>query len=249
MSARVDYLSCFILHHRPYSETSLILDVFSLLHGRLGIMAKGARAGRRGLASLLQPVRKLNLAWSGRSELVTLTGAEPDGAPYRLQGRRLLSAFYLNELLLRLLHRHEPHSDLFQAYEASLVSLAGDVDEERVLRLFEKHLLQSLGYGLILDHEARSGAPVVTDRNYYYYLEHGPEGDRLDAREAVQVSGKTLISLYNEDRWDRQIAREAKHLLRSIIDSRLDQRPLQSRELYKAYLNNRAGASGHGNTD
>ena len=249
MTARVDYHSCFILHHRPYSETSLILDVFSYLHGRLGIMAKGARSGKRGQASLLQPVRKLNLAWSGRSELVTLTGVEPDGTPYRLQGRRLLSAFYLNELLLRLLHRHEPHTDLFRAYEASLINLAGDVDEERVLRMFEKHLLQSLGYGLILDHEARSGAPVTPDRDYYYHVDHGPEPQRLDASEAVQVSGKTLISLYNEDRWDRQIAREAKHLLRSIIDSHLDQRPLQSRKLYQAYLNNRTGTSGHDNTD
>ena len=90
---------------------------------------------------------------------------------------------------------------------------------------------------------------MTPDRDYYYHVDHGPEPQRLDASEAVQVSGKTLISLYNEDRWDRQIAREAKHLLRSIIDSRLDQRPLQSRKLYQAYLNNRTGTSGHDNTD
>jgi DNA repair protein RecO (recombination protein O) len=232
---RVDHHPCFVLHHRPYSETSLILDVFSLLYGRISIMAKGAKSGKRGLASILQPLRKLNLAWSIRSDMGTLTGAEADGPPYRLEGGRLLSAFYLNELLLRLLHGHEPHAELFHAYEDSLSGLAGGADEERVLRLFEKHLLQSLGYGLVLDHEAASGNPVAQGQGYYYHFDHGPETSKLDGRSAVRVSGRTLLALYNEDCWDREVAAEAKRLLRGSIDSHLGNRPLESRELYKAY--------------
>lgn len=240
MSVRVDYHPCFILHHRSWSETSLILDVFSLLHGRLSIMARGAKAGRRGQASLLQPVRRLNLAWSGRSEMGTLTGVEADGPPCRLEGGRLLSAFYLNELLMRLLHRHEPHTELFQVYEHSLLSLAGGADQEQVLRLFEKRLLQSLGYGLVLDHETASGTPVDAAREYYYHFDHGPDTGKLAAAGAVRVSGRTLLALYSETPWDADIAREAKQLLCSIIDSHLDNRPLQSRELYKAYVKNRS---------
>jgi len=232
---RVDFHSCFVLHHRPYSETSLILDVFSLLHGRISIMAKGAKTGKHRLASLLQPLRKLDLAWSIRTEMGTLTGAEADGPPYRLEGGRQLSAFYLNELLLRLLHGHEPHAELFHAYEDSLDGLAGGVEEERVLRLFEKHLLQSLGYGLVLDHEAGSGNPVAPEQGYYYHFDHGPETSKLDGRSAVRVSGRTLLALYNEDCWNREVAAEAKWLLRGSIDSHLGNKPLESRELYKAY--------------
>lgn len=240
MSHRVDYHPCFVLHHRSWSETSLILDVFSLLHGRLSLMARGAKSGRRGQANLLQPLRRLNLAWSGRSEMGTLTGVEADAPPARLQGGRLLSAFYLNELLMRMLHRHEPHEDLFRAYEHSLLGLAGGDDQERVLRLFEKYLLQSLGYGLVLDHETASGRPVEADQYYNYHFDHGPDTGTLPAGNAVRVSGRTLLALYNETPWNAEIAREAKQLLCSIIDSHLDSRPLESRELYRAYVKYRS---------
>lgn len=239
MSRRVDYHPCFILHHRAWSETSLILDVFSLLHGRLSVMARGARSGRRGQAALLQPLRPLHLAWSGRTELVTLTGAEAAGQPRRLEKGRLLSAFYLNELLLRLLHRHEPHAELFQTYAQSLDRLAGRDDEEHVLRLFEKHLLRTLGYGLVLDHETGSGRPVRADQDYYYHFDHGPATGKPASGDAVRVSGRTLLALYSEAHWDSDIARESKRLLCGIIDRHLENRPLQSRDLYKAYMKNR----------
>lgn len=237
---RTELHPCYILHHRPYRETSLILDVFSLQHGRAGVVARGAKKGRRSQAALLQPLRRLNLAWSGRSELGTLIGAEADGAPLRLGGQRLLSAFYLNELLLRLLHPHEPDAYLFEAYETGLARLAGDNEEEQVLRMFEKHLLKSQGYALILDHETHTGEPVVPEQVYYYHFDHGPDTSKLSSLDAVRVSGRTLLALDSEDRWDEAIAREAKTLLRNIIDRHLDNRPLHSRELYRAYLKNQA---------
>lgn len=242
MPIRAEHHPCFILHHRPYSESSLILDIFSLHYGRVSLMARGARSSRRRWSALLQPLRRLQLAWTLRAELGTLIGAEADGPPYRLSGRRLLSAFYLNELLLRLLHGHEPHPQLFADYADSLAGLAGPGDEERVLRLFEKRLLQALGYGLVLDHEAGSGSPVRAEADYYYHFDHGPEASKLGGRDALRVSGRTLLALYNEDYWDAQVAAESKRLLRGSIDSHLGVRALRSRELYRAYVQHRPAA-------
>lgn len=236
---RVELHPCYILHQRPYRETSLLLEVFSLQHGRLGMIAKGVKRGRRNQAVLLQPFHRLNLAWSGRSELVKLTAVERSGESLHLNARHLMSAFYLNELLMRLLHRHEPHQDLFQVYETCLLQLASADDEGRVLRIFEKYLLKCLGYGLVLDRETLTGERIRPDREYYYHFEHGPDAGKLSSLDAVRVSGRTLLALNDEDRWDEEIAREAKNLLRHVIDSHLDA-PLHSRDLYRAYLQNRA---------
>lgn len=233
---------CYILHHRPYRETSLLLEVFSHEHGRIGVVARGVKRGKRGQAAILQPLRRLSLSWSGRSELGTLTGAEPEGEPHRLANGRLLAAFYLNELLLRLLHPMEPDPRLFETYETCLSRMAAACDEERELRMFEKRLLQSLGYGLVLDRETLTGNQIRSDIIYYYHFEHGPDAGKLSAHDAVRISGRTLLALYSEDVWDVDIAREAKSLLRPIIDRHLDNRPLHSRELYRAYLKNRAPA-------
>lgn len=239
---RTELHPCYILHHRPYRETSLLLDIFSLNHGRLGLVARGVKKGGSSRGALLQPLRRLNLSWSGRSDLGTLTGVEADGEPYRLPGRRLLPAFYLNELLLRLLHPYEPDPQLFNTYESCLTELAGTTDEERVLRMFEKRLLQTLGYGLVLDRETLTGHEIQSETVYYYHFDHGPDISKLSPHEAVRISGRTLLALNNEDLWDKEIARESKSLLRHIIDRHLDNRPLHSRELYKAYLKNRPPA-------
>lgn len=239
---RTDLHPCYILHHRPYRETSLLLDIFSLNHGRLGLVARGVKKGKRGRGAMLQPMRRLNLAWSGRSELGTLTGVEADGEPYRLSGQRLLPAFYLNELLLRLLHPYEPDPQLFNTYEICLSQLAGTDDEGRILRMFEKRLLQTLGYGLVLDRETLTGDKIHPETVYYYHFDHGPDISKLSSHDAVRISGRTLLALNNEDVWDEDIARESKSLLRNILDRHLDNRPLHSRELYKAYLKNRQPA-------
>ena len=140
---------CYILHQRPYRETSLLLDAFSSEHGRVGLVARGVKR-RGGRPALLQPARRLNIAWSMRSELGTLTAVEASTPPARLAGTRLVSCFYMNELLVRTLHGHEAHPELFHRYEQALKGLDGGEPEDRVLRIFEKHLLKSLGYGLIL---------------------------------------------------------------------------------------------------
>jgi len=230
---------CYILHHRPYRETSLILDIFSLQYGRVTLFAKGAKRGRRPLVSILQPARRLHMTWTVHAETGTLTAAEADGPACRLSGSRLFSCLYMNELLVRLLHRQEAHQELFYKYEESLRRLeAGDI-EDRVLRIFEKHLLKSLGYGLILDQETGSGVPIDTAGRYFYRLDSGPVSKKPENARGIDVSGKTLLALHDEANWDKDIAREAKLMFRVVLDTHLGEKPLGSRDLYRAYLQNR----------
>jgi len=229
---------CFILHHRPYRETSLLLDTFSLQYGRVNLMAKGVKRTRNNQALLLQPAKKLSIAWSMRSDMGTLTAVEAGAEQPNLIGRRLVSCFYLNELLVRMLHKHEPHPELFNKYEESLSQLSSDVPEDQVLRLFEIRLLQTLGYGLVLDHEIGTTEPIQTARRYFYQIDYGPLHDRPENARSIQVSGKTLLALHAEDVWDEEIASEAKLLLRTILATYTGPKPFASRELYKAYIDN-----------
>ncbi len=229
---------CFILHQRPYKESSTILDVFSLEHGRVSLVAKGAKRAGNNLSGLLQPARKLNISWTIRTDLGTLTGAEFIGTPYKLHGKWLLSCFYINELLLRMLHKHESHPDLFQIYDNAVSQLDSCASEDRVLRMFEKHLLKSLGYGLVLDHEIETGVPVNAEKEYYYQAEYGPVINKPDTANYIQVSGKTLFALSSEQNWDATISNESKQLMRMMLHDHIGDKPLGSRTLYKAYLDN-----------
>ncbi|MGB1139895.1 MAG: DNA repair protein RecO, partial [Halioglobus sp.] len=119
---RVTLQPAFILHSRPYRDTSVMLDVLTPEHGRIGIVAKGARRSRRrgSDAALLQAFTPLLLSFTGRAELKTLTGVETAGVSSRLAGEHLYSALYINELLVRLLHRNDPHPRLFADYGLAL---------------------------------------------------------------------------------------------------------------------------------
>src|SRR5262245_18704368 len=144
---RITLEPAFVLHHREYRDTSRILDVFTAGHGRLTLFARGARGPRSKLASLLMPFRPLLVSWSGRGDAAQLTGAESqEHAP--LPSRQVLSGFYLNELIITLTTRHDPQPQLFDDYAEALHRLATDAAPEPTLRVFEKRLLASLGYGL-----------------------------------------------------------------------------------------------------
>lgn len=225
----------YVLHRRHYRETSLLLEVFTAEAGRIGLVARGVRGGKRSSAALLQPFIPLLLSWRGHGELGTLISAEADGAHAPLAGPLLLTAFYLNELLLRLLPRHDPHPELFLAYRLALGRLDGAPHEhEWTLRLFEKVLLQEIGYGLLLEHEANSGDPIDAATQYCYLLQHGPvyasDGGRCDG---IPVRGSTLIALERERGYDSMNLAEAKRLMRSVLTPHLGGKPLQSRELFR----------------
>ncbi|MGD8801781.1 MAG: DNA repair protein RecO, partial [Gammaproteobacteria bacterium] len=165
----------YILHKRPYRETSQILEIFSRNHGRLSLISKGSRSPRSRTSGILQPVRPLLLSWYGRGELPGLRGVDvADVRPPQLSGKALMSAMYLNELLVILLHRNDVHEALFGEYHETLYALQQAEQLEVVLRNFEKNLLEQIGFGLNLVRDADSGEPVMADRHYAYYLEHGP---------------------------------------------------------------------------
>ncbi|MCG8379372.1 MAG: DNA repair protein RecO, partial [Proteobacteria bacterium] len=143
---KIDHTPCYILHKRDYKESSLLLEIFSREYGRLSLIAKGAKRNsqRKGIDYSLY--QKYKISWVAKSELGTLTDIEYANEPGYLTPAKLMSGFYLNEITMRLLHKHESHPELFDAYDKTIISLANDISEHIVLRYFEKSLLDSLGY-------------------------------------------------------------------------------------------------------
>nr|WP_207280731.1 DNA repair protein RecO [Thiocystis violacea] len=225
----------FVLHRRDYGNTSLLLDILGSGQGRFPAIAKGARRPRQPASALLQPFQPLWLAVAGRGEVRTLTRVEGAGPPIPLQGRALLGGFYLNELLLRLLGRHDPQDPLFAFYQSALSRLAEDADLETRLRQFELRLLDELGYGVRLDQVAEDGAPVLADRLYTYEREHGVR-HASERAAGPRLSGATLLALTNGERLADGQRREARVLLREILAPHLGARPLKSRELYQRWF-------------
>lgn len=236
---RVELHPCYILHQRPYRETSLLIDVLSRDHGRVSLVAKGAKRQRSPQRFVLQPMRSLNLAWTMRSELGTLTHAEAAGVAPELSADGLMSAFYVNELLMRLLHRHEPHPELFSAYAAVLAALSQTEGAESALRVFEKRLLVGLGYGLVLDHDVETGAALAFDGDYYFDVEKGPTKTPRAAAQTIRISGVTLDGLIREQLDGELQLGEAKRLMRTVLGLHLGAKPLSSRELYRKFLSER----------
>lgn len=229
----------YILHRRPYRDTSHLLEVFTEEYGRIGLVARGGR-GRRDWQGLLQPFVPLLLSWSGRGELATLTAVEGTGSMLKLNGMPLLCGFYLNELLLRLLLRYDAHAELFYAYDHAITGLAVvdiKVDEMQwLLRVFERDLLQELGYGLVLDHDVESGESIEGSECYRYRLGHGPmwcESDIAERETDPIIHGSTLLALHQGTLGDSASLREAKRLMRAAIDQQLAGRPLHSRRLLR----------------
>lgn len=242
--SRVDCQPVYLLHSRPYRNTSVIIEAFSRDYGRVGLVARGARRARSRWAAVLMPFRRVLLSWQGRGELKTVSAAETDDAPCWLQGKALLSGLYGNELLLRLLHRDDPHPELLAHYEQLLLALrraqsaqqSGQDSLEPALRYFEKYLLQELGYGLLLEHEARNGVPVAADGRYVYYPDEGPIRCQQTDASALIVRGSTLLALARDALQDSRDRHEAKQLMRLALRQHLGERPLHSRRLYQRPL-------------
>lgn len=233
---RVTLQPAYILHHRPYRDTSALLELWTHDFGRIGMVARGARAVGSQLRGILQPFRPLLVSWTGKGELKTLTGAEGSGLVPALSGRALLSGFYLNELLLRMVQRQDPHAELFDAYEAALQGLAHAGQEERALRIFERDLLQALGYGLVLDAEAGTGRAVEPAREYRYQLEKGVVPADAAGQGGIRTSGRSLLSLARSELRDAESLGDAKRLMRAALAFYLGDRPLKSRELFAALV-------------
>ena len=232
----------YVLHSYPYRETSLILQAWTEKHGRLGLVAKGARRPKSPSRSVLVPFQPLMLDWFGRGELRTLKMAEPVAPATPLGGQSLLSAFYLNELLLKLTTREDPHEALFGAYDAAISELRSITrlsqparEIEPVLRRFELRLLQELGYALELSREAGSRAPIVAEREYFYVVERGPIAASAGAvpANAVKLRGLTLIDLERGRFESDTTAAQSKQLMRLLINHSLNGQELATRALVR----------------
>lgn len=219
---RVEQQPAFVLHARAWRETSLLLDVLSRDHGRVGLVARGVRAARsRTPRALLQPMSPLLLSWSGRGELATLNAAESAGAVLRADGEALLCALYLNELIARMLTRHDPHPALFADYATVLARLTGGDSPAWALRRFERDLLAHLGYGLILDREADSAAPIDPQRDYAWHFEHGAVAWR-GSNDGPRVRGSALLALAADRMPAADDLSALRRLLRAVIARHLD---------------------------
>ncbi len=236
---RVDLQPAYVLHTRAYRDTSLIVEVIAADFGRLSLMARGARRRRRGGApgTILQPFIPLLISFSGRSEMKNLTGTEIAGTPPVMVGQRLFSALYLNELLMRLLHRHDPHPELFVAYADTLGVLASDVEVESTLRWFELNLLDELGYGFSLNIDGHTGCAVEPGADYCYQpdcglVRYSPEFSGAGpGRGPETYAGVQLLAMASGQLGGA--ARDtAKRLLRQVLANHLGPEPLRSRELF-----------------
>jgi DNA repair protein RecO (recombination protein O) len=234
---RVHLQPAYVLHHRPYRDTSRILELFTRDHGRVSVFARAARGGRNrsgSLMSVLQPFNRVLVSWSGRGEAGQLTAAEFDGAFSIMPPEQLVNGYYLNELLLKLFARHDGHADVFDLYAATLDGLKGASNPVRALRIFEKRLLEALGYGLVLGTEALTREVVEANRMYHYRLEQGAVR-ALDIAEGSMVfAGSSLLSLADEQLTTMVALTDARRLLRAALEQCLDGRELKSRRVLLA---------------
>lgn len=221
----------FVLHAYPYRETSLIVELLSREFGRLAVVARGAKRPRSALRGLLLPFQPLYLSWFGKSELRTLRSAEWQGGQPPLTGTALICGFYLNELMLRLTARDDPHITLFDRYQDSLKELTTTQNYSPILRRFEKELLQQLGYAIPLDKEIDSGEAINQHKSYYYVVERGPT--LQENRNAVMVSGRSLLDLSEGSFSSATTLRECKILLRSVINHYLGDATIHTRQILK----------------
>lgn len=234
----------FVLHRRAYRESSLLVELLTLDEGRIGVVARGARRRRGGTP--LEPFVELLARWGGRGELGQLHAFENAAQPLPLTGKALYSGFYLNELLMRLLRRHDPHPEVYADYATTLAALAdtGSEHVEALLRLFECRLLEACGYGMELRVEVSSGTPLDPDLRYRYEPERGPVLVGEDARGGLLVHGRALLALASGVLDDARDLRELKPLLRGVLTPHLGPRPLASRALFQASHGGVSPASG-----
>ena len=222
----------YVLHSFPFKETSLIVELFTRDFGRVATVAKGARRPRSAMRGMLQSFQPLLGTWSGKQELKTLHSLEWYAGLLMLQGEALMCGFYLNELLLRLLPREDPHEALFDTYTETLKTLAAHPqDSANILRKFELNFLQALGYAVPLKNNVRDEA-VQGDQQYFYVPEIGPVSLKHEYQEnGVQLAGKTLLDMAQGDYSDIQTQQQSKQLMRLLMAHYLGEQPLHTRQL------------------
>jgi DNA repair protein RecO (recombination protein O) len=232
--ARVEFQPAFLLHQRAFSDSSRILELITHDHGRVALFARGVRRAGNPLAALLQPFVPLSVSWSGPGDGGTLRACEPAGPRPPLPAAVLMSGFYLNELVMRVLAREDPHPDIFEAYVLALGALGVPGGEARALRLFEKRLLEALGFGIDYAHLAGGGEAVRADAYYHVRAEHGVVGEAVGPGSVSAYAGHALLSLAAEELADAESLAAARRLLGAALEQPLDGREIRTRRVARA---------------
>jgi len=230
---RVHKEQSFVIHTRPYSETSLYVELFSRGHGRLMVIARGARRQKSPFRGALLPFRRLLASWTGRGEIPTLTLAEPAARWTEIRGQGAVCGFYVNELVIKLLHRYDAHPQLFDDYTAAMERFQTGAGYEGALRLFEKRLLGELGYAMNLDHEVEGGRPITAAAGYRFIPALGAVAADSERQGGVAVSGAALRALKTETFSNDAELQECKRLMRAMISHQLEHRVLCSRKMLR----------------
>lgn len=224
----------YVLHARPFRESSQLLELLTRDIGRVGAVARGARGAKSRWRGILQPFRPLLVSFRRRGDLATLTAADQVAAPPALGGEALYCGLYLNELTLRLLMRNDPHPEVFEQYRETLGGLATGERLQSWLRLYEKQLLDATGFGLILDHEAGGTTPIDAGARYDYQPERGPVRVAEQARErAGLVPGRVLQAL-DAGHLEPEDWPALRYMMRRVLRHHLGDKPLASEALYRA---------------
>lgn len=231
MHHRIDLTPAYVLHSRPFRNTSLLVDLFTQQHGLISAVARSARGSKSRYQGQLQLFTPMLVSWSGMHELKTLGNIELNGMPIQLNQKPLFCGFYLNELLIRLLHKEDPHPKLFDFYHQSLYHLEKNDSIPVTLRLFEKKILDELGYGLPLKQEAKTREKIQPDCLYLYEHHHGFILCEQDNTQNI-FSGSDLIAIAEEKLDNDEILQTAKRLTRTAIQYLLGNKKLNSREFF-----------------
>lgn len=227
MSLKQDLHCAYVLHTRPYRETSMLVEVLSSLHGRITLVARGAKRGKCKDSSMLQPFIPIQISWFGNGDLVTLTQVEVNALQFNLYGRSAICGMYLNELLIKLLPKWDNCEVLYNAYEKALQALARHEEQQIILRSFEMQLLKSLGYGLELRKDI-SGMDIVASGYYIFDPEHGLKPVQMHQNS---ISGTNLLAIAKNTWHSPEILLDLKRLMRMILRHHLGTKQLMSREL------------------
>ncbi|MEH6469811.1 MAG: DNA repair protein RecO [Halopseudomonas sp.] len=228
---RIDRQLGFVLHSRPYRETSALVDYFSSDYGVVRAVAKGVRSARSRQRHLTQPFQLLELNWRGKSELKTLLQGDLAGPGVLLQGRTLWCGMYLNEITLRLLPQGDPQPKLFAYYQLALQRLTDPQQQEAVLRIYERQLLQQLGLGV--DFQRTQAGQLIESKRWYWF---DPQQGFEEVMDQSGYAGANILAIEQDDYRQADVRRVAKRLMRQALAAHLGGRPLHSRELFLGTL-------------
>jgi DNA repair protein RecO (recombination protein O) len=220
----------YVLHTYPFKETSLIIEIFSKVHGRISIVAKGARRPRSLVRGMLQSFQSLQATWSGQGEMKTLHSIDWCDALLQIEGDALICGFYINELLMRLLPKEDPHETLFDFYHQTMELLSKKDNLSVTLRRFELRLLQELGYELPLIND-ENGESINPNKTYSYEVGYGPI-ETKNSTQGIALLGKTLIDMASDDYRDPKTEIQSKQLMRYLIGHYIGDKPLNSKQLF-----------------